>query len=76
MRKVLSGDINCYTIDKISFVEVPLYDEFQPSNVIEQLKLNKKKKIWKMLTKMMPELNIKNEPKDLTFFYNILNTLD
>jgi len=29
-----------------------------------------------MLTKMMPELNIKNEPKDRTFFYNILITLN
>ncbi len=28
MKKILSGNITFFTLDKINWVEVPLYDEF------------------------------------------------
>jgi len=44
---------------------VPLYDEFEPKNVIEKLKLEtENKEVWYALQLYMPELETKKEPKD------------
>ena len=44
---------------------MPLYDEFEPKNVIEKMKLETENKgIWNKLQLYMPELKKKKEPKD------------
>ena len=44
---------------------MPLYDEFDPKNVIEKMKLDtKNKEIWNALLCYMPELRKRKEPKD------------
>ena len=57
-------------------VTVPLYDEFEPSNVIEKMELETKHPmLWEKLQNHMPELETKKEPKDRKNFFNMLNTL-
>ena len=44
---------------------MPLYDEFDPKNVIETMKLETDyKDLWESLKLYMPELKKKKEPKD------------
>ena len=65
LKKMMSGDIRYLKRDQIKWVEVPLYDEFEPKNVIEKLKLEtENKEIWYALQLYMPELETKKEPKD------------
>ena len=57
MKKMICGEIKYYKIDQIKWVEVPLYDEFEPKNVIEKMKLETENKgIWNALLCYMPEL--------------------
>ena len=39
MKKMIGGNIKYFKMDQVKWVEVPLYDEFEPKNVIEKLKL-------------------------------------
>ena len=77
MKKIISGDRPYLKLTEIKFVDVPLYDELQPSNVIKQMKLKEKGKeeSWKALLQYCPELSYKEQPKDRDFFYNVLNTI-
>ena len=67
----------------IKIVDVPLYDELNPWNVIKECKLQDNKDLWKKLLVYCPELlgydsEIKNQsiPKDREFFFNVLNTIN
>ena len=41
MKKILNGQVKYKRYDDIKFVTVPLYDELEPKNVIEEMKLEK-----------------------------------
>ena len=63
MQKILTGKIKFFTLEQVNWISVPLYDEFQPSNVLNQLNLEETNpKVWKTLRNMMPELDYKGEP--------------
>ena len=50
MKKILSGTIKYLTYDMLKQVEVPLYSEFEPSNVIDTMNLeNDFPTLWKSL---------------------------
>ena len=79
MKKILGGDLSFKKVADINFVTVPLYDELKPANVIEEMKLKTdkaKEELWKDIKKYCPELEYRSNPKDRSFFFNILNTLD
>ena len=42
MKKIISGDRLYLKMAEIKWIDVPLYDELQPSNVIKQMKLKEK----------------------------------
>ena len=63
-------------MQQINWVNVPLYDELKPSNIIKTMELKEKEKdLWKELLNYCPELATREQPRDRTFFFNILNTL-
>ena len=50
MKKILSGHVKYLTYDRVIQVEVPIYDEFEPSNVIDTMNLeNDFPQLWKSL---------------------------
>ena len=61
----------------MKWIDVPLYDELQPTNIIKKMKLKEKDQTetWKVLLNFCPELEYKEHPKDRDFFFNVLNTL-
>ena len=89
LKKIINEQIAYLKMEEINWVDVPLYDELAPANVIEQMGLRKKdkkdkfdkekieenKELWKKLLDFCPELQTKQNPKDRAFFFNILNTI-
>ena len=61
----------------MKWIDVPLYDELQPTNIIKKMKLKEKneKETWEVLMNFCPELEYKEHPKDRDFFFNVLNTI-
>ena len=60
---------------EIYWIDVPLFDELTPKNVIKEMKLKENEGLWKSLLDLCPELSHKEEPKDRDFFFNVLNTI-
>ena len=76
MKKIISGKKPYLLKKDIIYVTVPTYDEFKPSNVISEMELKTNKKdIWEQLKNFCPELELRDQPKDREFFYNILNKI-
>ena len=75
MKEIISGSKRFLKNQSILWVEVPLYDELEPSKVIKKLKLKDDKQKWKEIINYCPELGKYENPKDREFFYNILNTI-
>ena len=58
MKKIISGKIFYLKLVEIKWVDVPYYDELQPKNVIEKMKLKEKENLetWQSLLNYCPEL--------------------
>ena len=75
MKQIINGQKLYLKIAEINFIDVALYDELTPSNVIKSMKFKYQEETWKSLIEFCPELYYKEEPKDRDFFFNVLNTL-
>ena len=75
MKQIINGQKLYLKMAEINWIDVALYDEFKPSNVIKSMKLKDEFETWKTLINFCPELQYKEEPKDRDFFFNVLNTL-
>ena len=56
-------------MSEVNWIDVALYDELTPSNVIKSMKLKDKQETWKSLIELCPELEYKEEPKDRDLMY-------
>ena len=77
MKKIISGKRLYLKMKDIIWIDVPLYDELYPKNIIKEMKLKEKneKETWELLMNFCPELECKEHPKDRDFFFNVLNTI-
>ena len=63
MKDIISGKKEFLNTNEISYVDVPMFDELKPENIIDNLQL-KKKQIWNRILNFCPELSYKDTPKD------------
>ena len=75
MKDIIAGKKEFLKTNEISYVDVPMFDELRPENIIENLQL-KNKQIWNRILNFCPELDQKDTPKDRAFFFNVLNTIE
>ena len=82
MKNILCTKDSYFLMKDIKWIDVPLYDELNPWNIIKRCKLQDDKELWKKLLVYIPELSKhnpdvrnRNVPKDREFFFNVLNTL-
>ena len=62
MKQIINGKKLYLKMAEINWIDVALYDEFKPSNVINIMKLKIENETWKSLINFCPELQYKEEP--------------
>jgi hypothetical protein len=56
MKEIINGKKLYLKMAEINWIDVALYDEFKPSNVINIMKLKIENETWKSLINFCPEL--------------------
>ena len=57
MKNILCTKDSYFLMKDIKWIDVPLYDELNPWNIIKECKLQDDKEIWKKLLVYNPELS-------------------